>query len=273
MTTQDFITELFCRVDDEMPEVPKHPQSRLYPSEIVTLGLLFSLKGVGNRAFYRWISRDYLPLFPHLPERTRLFRLLTTHQLWTRRFMAQPTVLGLADSYSISLLHPARVGRSTRQIGKFGISNKVWVVGCKLCFVLNKWGLVCGWDTDTANVRDTVFYPLIREFEESMVVLADHGFYSAEGLPGYPKKRRRRWAEPNPANPSNLKICKAKDWNSRMIVETVLSMLTTVCHAKKMAHRVWSCLRARLAYTMAVFNILAQWHGSPHPLSISSFSL
>jgi len=29
MTTVDFITELFCRVDDKMKEVPKHNQSSL----------------------------------------------------------------------------------------------------------------------------------------------------------------------------------------------------------------------------------------------------
>ncbi len=75
MSTQDFITELFCRVDDVMQDLPKHSQSSLYPSEVVTLGLLFAIKGVGNRAFYRWIKRDHLSLFPHLPERTRLFRL------------------------------------------------------------------------------------------------------------------------------------------------------------------------------------------------------
>lgn len=273
MTTYDFITELFCRVDDQMKEVPKDSRAKLYPSEVVTLGILFALKGVGNRAFYRWLTRDYLSLFPHLPERTRLFRLFSAHHGWTERFMAEPSVLGLADTYSISLVHPARAGRSSKQIGRFGISNKVWVFGGKLCFVLNKWGLVCGWDASTANVKDTVFHPLIRSFEDRMVVLADHGFYSAQGLPGYPKKRRG-WAQPNPANPSNLKICKAKDWNSRMLVETVLSMLTTVCHAKKMSHRVWSYFKARLAYTMAMFNILAQWYGAPAlHLSIASFSL
>src|SRR5215831_6814383 len=41
-------------------------------------------QGVGNRPFYRWLTRDYRPLFPRLPERTRLFRLLKTHQDWTR---------------------------------------------------------------------------------------------------------------------------------------------------------------------------------------------
>jgi hypothetical protein len=55
MITINFITELFCRVDDEMKDIPKHPQASLYPSEIVTLGFLFALKGVGNRAFYRWV--------------------------------------------------------------------------------------------------------------------------------------------------------------------------------------------------------------------------
>ena len=71
MSTIDFITELFCRVDDAMKEVAKHSQASLYPSEIVTLGILFALKGVGERAFYRWLKRDWVALFPHLPDRTR----------------------------------------------------------------------------------------------------------------------------------------------------------------------------------------------------------
>ena len=44
-----------------------------------------------------------------------------------------------------------------------------------------------------------------------------------------------------------------------MFVETVLSMLTNVFHSKQMHHRVWDYFRARMAWTMAAFNILAQW--------------
>ena len=44
MNTIDFITELFCRVDDEVDE-DRHPQAKLYPSEEVTLALLYALKG------------------------------------------------------------------------------------------------------------------------------------------------------------------------------------------------------------------------------------
>jgi len=70
-TTIEFITALFCQVADQIPDIPKHPKAHLWPSEVVTLGLLHALKGVGNRPFYRWLTRDYRPLFPRLPERSR----------------------------------------------------------------------------------------------------------------------------------------------------------------------------------------------------------
>ena len=261
MSTQDFIIELFCRVDDALPKVRKHSQARLYPSEVVTLGLLFALKGVGSRAFYRWLIRDGQALFPKLPERTRLFRLLKTHRAWTDTFLAQPTVLGVADSYGIELIHPIREGRTDKQIGKKGKSNKRWIVGGKLAFVLNQFGLVVAWDCDTANVHDSTFQPLIELFEESMIVLTDNGFHAKTG------------------DPSNMKICQRGTWNVRMLIETVLSMLTRVCHFKHVSHRMWAYFEARLAFTMAAFNLLVQWHGlKPDDdgfvrLSIAEFSL
>jgi hypothetical protein len=261
MSTVDFIIALFWRIDDAMGDIPRHPQSHLYPSEIVTLAILFSLKGVGNRAFYRWLRRDYLHWFPHLPERTRLFRLFKVHQPWSEKFLAPPTVLGVADTYGIELIHPIREGRSPQQIGKKGLSNHRWIVGGKLALVLNQWGLITDWDCDTANVYDATFHPLIEQFAERMIVLADSAFHAKEG------------------DPLNLKICARGTWNERMVVETVLSMLTTVCHFKKVAHRVWDYFRSRLAFTMAAFNLLVQWHGlQPDEqgrihLSIAEFSL
>src|SRR5712664_4740460 len=101
MTTENFISELFYRIDESMKSEPKHPQASLWPSEVVTLGVLFALKGVGTRAFYRWVSRDWRGLFPTLPERTRLFRLFATHHQWTDAFLAAPSVLGGGDSNGI----------------------------------------------------------------------------------------------------------------------------------------------------------------------------
>ena len=111
------------------------------------------------------------------------------------------------------------------------------------------------------NVADNTFQWLVRQFEDQMIVLSDTAFHAAEG------------------DPSNLKLCPRGEWEERILVETVLSMLTLVCHFKKVMHRVWAYFHARLASTMAAFNILAQWHGlQPNaagfvPLSIAEFSL
>src|SRR2546428_13794053 len=104
MTTVEFITALFYEVDERMLAMPKRPEAHLWPSEVVTLGLLHAPKGLGNRPFYRWLTRDYRALFPRLPERTRLFRLFRTHQDWTQIFLAAPTVLGVIDTYGIELI-------------------------------------------------------------------------------------------------------------------------------------------------------------------------
>jgi hypothetical protein len=262
VNTEHFIIDLFCRVDDLMPAVQKHSQASLYPSEVVTLALLFALKGVGNRPFYRWLKRDYGHLFPKLPCRTRLFRLFNSHQRWIDCFMARPSLIGVIDTYGIELIHPRREGRSKKQIGRKGKSNSRWIVGGKLCLLLNHLGLVVNWDCDTANVYDgSAFQHVVESVLEQMIVFADVSF------------AKKGW------HPANLRLCDRGEWNSRMMIETVLSMLTLVCHFKKVMHRRWAYFKSRLGYTMALFNLLVQWHGfEPGPdgmvrLSIAEFSL
>ncbi|MEM7119560.1 MAG: hypothetical protein AAF614_44525 [Chloroflexota bacterium] len=65
MSTEDFIIESFCRVDDQMLDVKKHSQACLYPSQVVTLALLFALKGHKNR--HRESCRDYWSLLAYCP--------------------------------------------------------------------------------------------------------------------------------------------------------------------------------------------------------------
>ena len=131
----------------------------------------------------------------------------------------------------------------------------------KLCVVLNKFGLVVDFDSDTANVYDRRFHPLIEKYHEQMIVLTDTGFHAKTG------------------DPQNMKVCRRGSWNVRMVVETFNSMVTTVFAAKKMAHRVWKYLQARLSYMTAAFNLLATWYGlevgedGMIHLSIAEFSL
>jgi hypothetical protein len=52
------------------------------------------------------LTNNYRPLFPKLPHRTRLLRLLRSHQAWTDAFLAAPSLVGVMDSYAIELIHP-----------------------------------------------------------------------------------------------------------------------------------------------------------------------
>ena len=156
-------------------------------------------------------------------------------------------------------MHPRREGRSKQQIGRKGISNQRWIVGGKLCLLVNHLGWIVDWDRDTANVYDgSSFEHLVEGVRDEMVVFADTGFVKADWFP------------------SNLRVCRGGEWNDRMLIESVLSMLTV--DLKKVRHRSWTYFKTRLGFTMALFNVLVQWDGLPAaedgfvPLSIAKFS-
>jgi len=259
--TEDFIIELFCRIDKAMMDVRKHSQAALWPSEVVTLAVLFVLKGKSERAFYRWAKRDLRQLFPKLPERTRLFRLFAAHRDWANRFLACPTFFGVADTFGIELLQTRRLGRSPQQIARRGFCAGRWIAGVKLGWVINALGQVCAWDAKGANVYDADgFAHLIDTFRDQMIVLADSNFHKS------PFHRK------NDPDPPNLKVCPRNAWNHRRLIETVLSMLQAVCSLKRLGERAWPYLKAHLAFTAAAFNLLTQWDGAPK-LSIARFSL
>jgi len=52
--SEDSIIQIFDLVDDTMKTHSKHAQAKLYPSELVTIGILFILNGGHSRAFYRF---------------------------------------------------------------------------------------------------------------------------------------------------------------------------------------------------------------------------
>jgi hypothetical protein len=151
MTTEDIIIHIFIEVDEQLPYIPKHPQAKLYPSELVTIGILFALKGSSFRAFFRWLKRDYDALFAGLPDRTRLQRLLEVHQDWCAHMLAKPSFFTVIDSYPIELIFPIRQGRSEQQVGKKGKDKGRWSVGIKFCWLINDEGRVVGWDWSGMN--------------------------------------------------------------------------------------------------------------------------
>jgi hypothetical protein len=238
VTTVDFVISLFCLVDDRLGWRPKHPQAKLWPSELITIGMLFALKGSSFRSFYRWLARDYTELFGEIPERTRLLRALRTHQDETRVLLAEPTFFTVIDTYGIELIHPWRYGRSPLQVGRKGYSNHRWIVGLKFCWLLTNRGQVVAWDWNTANVPDNSFAPLVVPFQDQTITLADTGLHAASG------------------DPPNLKLCRKGEWNERMLVETALSLVHRVCRLKYLWHRARPYLAMHLAFVTALFNAL-----------------
>lgn len=112
-----------------------------------------------------------------------------------------------------------------------------------------------------ANTPDNAVRALVADVADEMVVLTDRAYHRTAG------------------DPANQQACKRGTWNVRMVVETMVSLLTTVCRLKQARQRTWKGLHARLAYTMAVFTMLVMWdgipadaHGTIH-LSIAQFVL
>ncbi len=112
MTTEDIFINIFYNVDNGLGQIAKEPCGKLYPSGVVTIGILFALKGGYFRAFYRWLKRDFDSLFGGLPDRTNVSRQMREYQGLTDLLMAQPSVLNVVDSYPIELSFPIREKRS-----------------------------------------------------------------------------------------------------------------------------------------------------------------
>lgn len=238
MSTEEIIIRLFCMVDDVIGPVKKRSDAHLHDSEIVTIGLIFSLKGGRYRGFYCWIHANYLNLFPKLPDVTRLLRLLKSRAHYTDEFLDDPSFFTVADTYGIELIHPRREGRSPDQVGKKGKSNGRWIVGIKLGWLINREGKVVTWQWDTANVSDRELRDMPLAYNGETITLCDFGFREAD------------------APHENMLFCQKGTWNERYAVETDFSWVCGLFNSKKIYHRKRPYIDARLGYMTALMNCL-----------------
>ncbi len=263
MATDDSILHMFCLVDDRLPNIPKHPQAEVYPSEVVTIGILFARNGGFVRACSRWLKRYDGDWFGDgtLPERTRFQRLLKTHHDWCDLLLADPTFFTVIDSYPIDRLVPIRHGRSPHQLGNKGRDKGRWRVRIKVCWLLNDCCRVVAWDWDTMNVHDKRFNSLVEQCVGTTMVLADDGCRDQNDVP------------------ENMKVCKNGTWNERMCVATAWSMVSVIGDVRRIRHRVAASIQARLAVVAAMVTVLMDLFpmlhpdADPHKMSIAEFSL
>lgn len=223
----------------------------MHASEIMTIGLIFALRGGQYRPFYRWLAANYAYLFPLLPELSRLLRLLQRCSGYTDEFLTEPSFFTVADTYGIELCHPRREGRSARQVGKKGKSNGRWIIGVKRGWLINNAGKVVTWQWDTANVSDREFRDLALAYNHETIVLCDYGFREQD------------------ASQENMLFCAKGTWNERYLVETDFSWACVRCNSKKIYHCTTRFIDARLGYLAALINCLLDL--TPIPGSLAMF--
>jgi len=235
----DLATMLFIGVDDAI-QGEEHPQAKLSLSELVTLGLLFSLKGGSFRRFYRWLQGNLGDCFPLLPERSRLQRRLIQHRGWVEDFLADPSLFCIADSYGIELRHPVRELQppKTRRVGNKGKSNGRWIHGMKILLILNDQDQVVDFALSLASPADKCFNPLLAQYNQQAIILVDLGFRDKDGIP------------------ECLKLCQHKTWGERMSIERLFSQLTRLVRAKKRHHRTEQGLLAWWSYLIMALNLI-----------------
>lgn len=217
----------------------KHTQGKLYLSEIILIGVLFALKGGSFRRFYSFLKRR--SLF-NLPDRTRLHRLLITHQDQCQKFLSDPTILNVMDSYGVEIIHPIREGRSSQSqlVSKQGISNKRWIVGRKINVAINSKLEIFKYQDDTVNIPDNKFNEEYAKINGIMLV--DYGYRVS--------KRKGKIL------PDNFKICSLGRWNDRMWIERLYSLWTRICGMKHSFHRSVKGFKAKVSYLVALTNLI-----------------
>jgi hypothetical protein len=123
-----------------MHTFPKRPRTQLWPSEVATLGVLHALEEGKQPPRLPLANAGLEPPFADLPERNRLFRLVPAVP---DPPVVDSSVYRSADparrehSHSIEVIYPIREGRSPAQIGRTEKSNHRWIVGRKLCRLVN----------------------------------------------------------------------------------------------------------------------------------------
>ena len=137
MITVEFITALFYEVDEQLRAIPKHPEAHLWPSEVVTLGLPCPQRR-GQPALLSLADARLSAVVPPPPRADAALSSLQDPS------GLDAGLLGCSDGarrhrHLWDRADPPHARRpQPQQIGRKGLSNHRWIVGGKLCLLLNQ---------------------------------------------------------------------------------------------------------------------------------------
>ena len=172
-----------------------------------------------------------------------------------------PPFFNVIDSFGVEVIHPAQEARSTQsqRVSRKGKSNRRWIVGRKTNVTMNGELEIVDYQENTANVCDNTFDEPFTEKQEQ-IYLTDKGYRKQELYGG---------------TPPTFKICASGTWNERMWIERLFSLWTRICGMKHSFHRSVKGFQAKLAYLVALTNIVFRLNESLgfHKCSLAQWAL
>lgn len=285
---ETFVIGVYVTVDefqrDRLPPEPPRPGPRpgLCRAELLTLALVARLdRFPSERAFWRFADRHLRGLFPGLPGRSQLNRLLRRRHAalvafgrWAaRRLGAQAAPFEVLDTTAVPLRNAKRRGEGALpEVAAIGKSLRLgWFEGVRLLVAVLPEGAVTGFglapgnEQDRALAEDFFAQRALPEQALPSVGRPASGAYLADTAFGG-RAARARWAErydahvyapPHPASGERWPAA-LRRWHAaaRQVVEAVFQRLLQGLRLERERPRTLDGLLTRVAAAVALHNAL-----------------
>jgi Transposase DDE domain len=276
MTLEDFITEVFCLVDDELkillpclPQRSRGPRPRLSDSEVITLEIVGEHLGIDtDKGIWEYFTRHYKKLFPRLGSRFSFIRqsanLWSYKQALQIRFAEKLAVnedtIHIVDGLPLTVCNFKRAPRrrvfpGEAKLGRCETKGHVYC-GFKGHLLVNTQGVIGGFTLTPANIDERqAAWDLLDPISGRLL-----------GDKGYAGKNNKELLKHETGilllsgNRKNMKeqIPKALDYSInrvRKIVETVIGQLSERYHIEKVRARDLWHLTSRIARKLLAHSI------------------
>jgi hypothetical protein len=289
---ETFVIAVYVMVDDfqhaHLPPEPVRPGPRpgLCRSEVLTLALIAQpARFPSERAFARFARAHLRGLFPGLPGRSQLHRLVRRQRpalvalgRWAaRRLGALTAPFEALDTTAVPVRNVKRRGAGALpEAAAVGYSPRLgWFEGFRLLLAVTDGGAVTGWGLAPGNAQDRA---LAETFFAQRAAPAPalpsvgrpaSGAYLADtGFAG--RAARARWAArydahvyAPPQPDSGERWPRAlRRWHAaaRQVVETVVGRLQQGLGLERVRPRTLDGLLTRIAAKVALHNLLIRWN-------------
>lgn len=289
---ETFVIAVYVMVDEfQQTQLPPEPRRRgrrpgLCRSELMTLALISQPdRFASERAFARFAGRHLRALFPGLPDRTQLNRLLRRQQAaletfgrWLARHLGALTApYEVLDTTAVPIRNTKRRGVGVLpEAAARGWSLRLgWFTGFRLLLTCTPEGVITGFGLAAGNEQDrTLAEPFfaqraVPEQTVRSVGRAASGIYLADtGFAG--RKARAHWVEwydahvyapPQPDSAERWpRALRGSHTAARQIIETVIQRLHQPFRLERDRPRTLGGLMTRLAAKVALHNGLIAWN-------------